>query len=150
MKSALKERHNERNELRRELQKAQADLEALRTAAPAARDDAREDREEDLLLPQESDGNQPLRVVEFPRNFQQTLGSVPRHVARGALAILGRLAGGEPAAFVGAVRLKACPSITRQRIGIDHRLLFRLLPDRVQVVDLISRQDLERRIKTLA
>ena len=60
-----------------------------------------------------------------------------------------RLAGGEAAAFVGAVRLKACPSITRQRIGIDHRLLFRLLPERVQVVDLIPRQDLERRIKTL-
>jgi hypothetical protein len=153
LKSALKERHNERNELRRELQKAQTDLELLRqkTAPPAARSDSREegDYEEDLLLPQESDGNQPMRVIEFPRNFGQTLSSMPRHVARGALSMLGRLAGGEPAAFVGAVRLKACPSITRQRIGIDHRLLFRLLPDRVQVVDLIPRQDLERRIKTL-
>lgn len=45
--------------------------------------------------------------------------------------------------------LKACPSITRQWIGIDHRLLFRLLPDRVQVVDSIPRQDLARRIRTL-
>ena len=63
--------------------------------------------------------------------------------------MLGRLAAGEASAFVGAIRLKACPSIMRQRIGIDHRLLFRLLPDRVQVVDLIPRQDLERRIKTL-
>jgi hypothetical protein len=29
------------------------------------------------------------------------------------------------------------------------RLLFRLLPDRVQVLDLINRRDLDRRIKTL-
>jgi hypothetical protein len=149
LKSALKERHNERNELRRELQKTQAALETLRqNDVPAApREEA--DHEEDLLLPQESDGNQPLRLLEFPRNFRDTLASCPRHVARGALAMLGRLAAGEPAAFVGAVRLKACPSITRARIGIDFRLLFRLLPDRVQVVDLIPRQDLERRIKTL-
>jgi len=153
LKSTLKERHNERNALRRELQKAQDDLEALRqrAAPPAGPGEEREetDHEEDLLLPPEFDSSQPLRLIEFPRGFQQTLAGVPRHVARGALAMLGRLAGGEPAAFVGAVRLKACPSITRQRIGIDHRLLFRLLPDRVQVVDLIPRQDLERKIKTL-
>jgi hypothetical protein len=47
------------------------------------------------------------------------------------------------------VRLKACPDILRWRVGIGFRLLVRLLPDRVQVVDLIPRQDLERRIKTL-
>jgi hypothetical protein len=154
LKSALKARHNERNTLRRELQKAHGDLESLRQkAAPAAaqvRAGHGADAEEDLLLPQEAAGNQPLRVIEFPRNFQQTLAGVPHHVARGALTMLGRLAAGEPAAFVGAVRLKACPSVTRQRIGIDHRLLFRLTSDRVQVVDLIPRQDLERRIKTLA
>ena len=55
-----------------------------------------------------------------------------------------------PAAFVGAVRLKSTPSVTRARIGSDFRSLFRLLPDRVQVVDLIPRQDLERRIKSLS
>jgi len=153
LKSTLKERHNERNELRRQLAKAHTDLETLRQnaapAAPGTGTASGADHEEDLLLTQESGGNQPVRLIEFPRNFHQTLAGVPRHVARGALAMLGRLAGGEAAAFVGAGRLKACPSLTRQRIGIDHRLLFRLLPDRVQVVDLIPRQDLERRIKTL-
>jgi hypothetical protein len=37
----------------------------------------------------------------------------------------------------------------RARVGIDHRLLFRLEPDCVQAVDLINRRDLEKRIKTL-
>jgi hypothetical protein len=65
------------------------------------------------------------------------------------MVMLGRLAGGDAAAFSGAKRLKSAPAIVRQRIGIDFRLLFRLLPDRIQVVDLITRQELERRIKTL-
>jgi hypothetical protein len=63
------------------------------------------------------------------------------------MVLLGRLAAGEPAAFTGIVRLRDCPETLRARLGIDHRLLFRLLPDSVQVVDLINRRDLESRIK---
>jgi hypothetical protein len=63
--------------------------------------------------------------------------------------MIGRLAGGDPAAFVGVVQLRDCPVVLRQRIGSEHRLLFRLLPDRVQVVDFINRRDLDRKIKAL-
>jgi hypothetical protein len=78
-------------------------------------------------------------------------------VARGVIPLLpssqvimiGRLAAGEPAAFVGALRLKATPNVMRQRIGINYRLLFRLWPGRLEVIDLINRKDLDRRIKTL-
>jgi hypothetical protein len=87
--------------------------------------------------------------VEFPHKFRETLDDLPRQAARAALAMIGRLAGGEPAAFAGVVQLKACHGVLRQRIGSEHRLLFRLLPDRVQVLDLINRRDLDRRIKTL-
>ena len=152
LKTALTERHNERNNLRRELQKAYTDLEQLRdTTAPVAdRSQAESDRrEDDLLLPEEMSGQQPVRAIECPLDFSQTLRRVPPSVARGTMAVLGRLAAGEPAAFMGAIRLKACPDILRRRVGIDFRLLFRLLPDRLQVVDLIPRQDLERKIKTL-
>jgi len=152
LKTALTERHNERNNLRRELQIAYTDLEQLRdTAAPVAdRAQAESDRrEDDLLLPEEMSGQQPVRAIECPPDFPQTLRRMPPSVARGTMAVLGRLAAGEPAAFIGAIRLKACPDILRRRVGIDFRLLFRLLPDRVQVVDLIPRQDLERKIKTL-
>ncbi len=154
LKSALKERHNERNELRRKLQTAHADLEVLRQqAAPRAHEGVGEhdgaESEESLFVPAEPFINQPVRVIEFPKRFQEGLVSLPKAVARGALTLLGRMAAGEPAAFVGVVRLKACHGIFRQRIGSDFRLLFRLHPDRVQVIDLIPRQDLLRRIKTL-
>ena len=87
--------------------------------------------------------------MEYPPRFRETLDELPRQAARGALAMLGRLAGGEPAAFVGVVQLKACHGVLRQRVGSEHRLLFRLLPDRVQAVDFINRRDLDRTIKRL-
>lgn len=154
LKSTLNERHTERNELRRELQKAHAELDLLHQKAPApvpkvepANDGA--DDEEALFLPSESFIHQPVRLIEFPKHFHEGLVSIPKAVARGTLTLLGRLAAGEPAAFVGVVRLKALPGVYRQRIGSEFRLLFRLLPHGVQVVDLVPRQDLLRRIKTL-
>ena len=146
MKSDLSARNDERAELRRKLGETYSELHALRkqtSTAPVSAD------AEDSLLGEEVSQTQPLRLLEFPKKFHDTLSSLPRQVARGALELLGRLAGGEPAAFVGVVRLKALPDTLRARIGIDHRLLFRLLPDSVQVVDLINRRDLERRIKSL-
>lgn len=151
LKTTLHERSTERVTLRRELEKARDDLETLRQSQPAtvpASDEGGE-AEAALYLPEQPAGNQPLRLLEFPPKFREALGELPRHVARAALALLGRLAGGEPAAFSGLVALRACPGILRQRIGSEHRLLFRLLPDRVQVVDLINRRDLDRRIKSL-
>ena len=151
LKSALKERHHERNDLRRELQKTHNDLETLRqNPAPVSADEAEiPDREDELLLPQNAPEVHPVRLIEFPKNFQQTLAAFPRHVARAAIIMTGRLASGEPAAFVGALRLKQLPNVMRQRIGSDYRLLFRLLPDYLQVIDLINRKDFDRRIKTL-
>ena len=151
LKTGLKERHNERNELRREFQKAHSDLESLRqNAAPPVEEDAKtSEREDELLLPQDAPEVHPVRVIEFPKGFQQTLAGFPRHVARAAVIMAGRLAGGEPAAFVGALRLKQTPNVMRQRIGSDYRLFFRLHPDRLEVVYLINRKDFHRRIKTL-
>lgn len=154
LRSTLNERHTERNELRRDLQKAHADLEGLRHKSPAtvptvatASDGSEE--EDALFLPGEPFIHQPVRLIEFPKRFHEGLASIPKAVARGTLTMLGRLAAGEPAAFVGVVRLKAVHGIYRQRIGSEFRLLFKLLPDRVQVLDLVPRQDLLRRIKTL-
>jgi hypothetical protein len=151
LKSTLIDRHHERNTLRRDLQKAQSDLETIRQNAPSSSTVEPEtlDREEEMLLPQETPEILPVRLIEFPKSFQQTLAGFPRHVARAAMIMIGRLAAGEPAAFVGALRLKVMPNIMRQRIGSDFRLLFRLHPDHLQVIDLINRKDLDRRLKTL-
>ena len=150
LKTALNERHLERNELRRELQKAQTDLETFRQNSPAnAAEQAEADREEESLLPQDAVDIHPVRLIDFPKGFHATLAAFPRHVARAAMVMIGRLAAGEPAAFVGALRLKQVTNVMRQRIGSDYRLFFRLHPDQLQVIDLINRKDLDRWVKTL-
>jgi len=51
--------------------------------------------------------------------------------------------------LVAALRLKQVTNVMRQRIGSDYRLLFHLHPDHLQVIDLINRKDLDRRLKTM-
>ena len=151
LKSSLKEHNDERTTLRNDLQRVQADLEALRHQSaekPAAHQDI-DTKENAHLSPAEDMGNQPVRLIEFPPRFQHTLDGLPRAIARQAMQTLGRIAAGEPHAFTQIVRLKALPKIFRIRLGIDHRMLFRLQPNAVQAVDIFPRQDLERRIKSL-
>ena len=76
-------------------------------------------------------------ALNFHATSPERLNDFPRHIARGAMSILGRLGGGDPAAFNGAKCIKGVPTVVRQRIGLDFRLLFRLLPDRIEVIDLI-------------
>ena len=153
LKGTLHERAEERLALRHELERARDDLEALRRGGSTAPTDTTSryvgEDEVSLYLPEQPAGNQPLRLAEYPPRFLETLEGLPRQAARTALALIGRLAGGEPAAFTGVVQLKACHGVLRQRIGSEHRLLFRLLPDRVQVLDLVNRRDLDRTIKRL-
>jgi hypothetical protein len=153
LEASIKEKNDERNTLEREVGALQTKVDGLEKRAqlttPAPENATGTDYEDDLLSSQEAEANHPLRLIEFPRNFHERLNDFPHHVARAAMVMLGRLAAGDPAAFNGAKRLKSRPNVVRQRIGIDFRLLFRLLPDRIQVIDLIPRQDFERKIKTL-
>jgi hypothetical protein len=153
LKELLKQRHSERNQLRRDLQKAMQDLESLRQkTAPATPETSAEtaDQEEDrLLLAAESLGTQPVRLPEFPKKFSETLAALPKPLGRAAITLIGRLAAGDPAAFVGSKRLKMNRDIFRQRVGAAHRLLFRLKPETLEVIALVNRCDLELTIKPL-
>jgi hypothetical protein len=151
LKTLLKERHNERNVLRRELKEAHAQIETLRQApaVPASTASA-EEAEDGLLDSVELQGKQPLRLPEFPRRFGELLAGLPAATARSCLGMTGRLAAGEASAFTGVKRLKALADVYRQRIGDHYRLLFRLHPGRLEILDLIHRRDLERKIRAMA
>ena len=150
LKTRLKERHNERNVLRRELESAQAQIQSLRQAPAAPASTANpEEAEEHLLDSAELQTKQPLRLPDFPRRFDDLLAGLPSAIARSCLSVSGRLAAGEASAFTGVKRLKALPDVYRQRIGEHYRLLFRLHPARLEIMDLIHRRDLERKIKLM-
>ncbi len=151
--ASLRAANEERTALRRQAMEAVSQIEAERARhpAPAAPSGAEDDSEDDstLTLPGGIESHQLPRPIDFPRRFHATLSQLPTQVGRAAMILIGRIAAGESAAFTGVVRLRATPDVLRVRIGRDHRLLFRLHPDRVEVVDLINRRDLDRRIEKL-
>jgi len=151
--ATLRAANEERTVLRRQAMEAvsQAEAERAKHPAPATTAEAEDDPEDDtaLTLPGGIDSHQLPRPIDFPRRFHATLSHLPTQIGRAAMILIGRIAAGESAAFTGVVRLRATPDVLRVRIGRDHRLLFRLHPDRVEVVDLINRRDLDRRIEKL-
>jgi hypothetical protein len=153
LKSALKERHTERNALRRELNEVLKETAELRESkarqGPDANAASEPDREDQALLAEETTALQPVRVPVFPGRFSQTLESFPGNVSRTVMTLIGRLAAGEPAAFVGMRRLRMRHEICRVRLAGDYRLLFRLQPGKLEILDLINRRDFEKWLKTL-
>lgn len=142
----------ERAQMREDQAAAYSELQELRKQQPAtanAAEAADQHDDEALLLPAMMESNHPLRLLEYPKKFHETLTALPRHVSRAAQVLLGRLSAGEPSAFVGIVALRARPDTLRLRVGSDHRLIFRLHAATLEVVDLINRRDLDRCVKGL-
>ena len=154
MKSMLKELHQERSSMREELLKTKQDLSRAHLSSSTQRIDYQEEVEDELddafTEPADFDNEiQPVRLLEFPRRFHDTLDRFPSPVARHAMQQLGRLAAGESAAFRGLVKLRGTSGHYRVRIGREHRLIFTLDAETLVVTDLINRRDLERRLKSL-
>jgi hypothetical protein len=152
LKADLNVRHTERNQLRRDLQKVTQELEAVRAqASRLAQTPPPEPPDDEGVSFQEVefDSNQPIRVPEYSKRFSEALLGVPKPVARTTMVLIGRLAAGQPAAFTGLKKLEANPQVLRQRVGADHRLLFRLTPQALQVLALVNRRELDRQIRNL-
>lgn len=143
----LKEWGAERVQLRHKVEVLEA--EAEKSAAETVKSPPEPEEDSEAGEEMEVSTNQPVRLIEFPDKFGERLAGFKPHVGRAALNFLGRIASGEKSAFAGVCPLKAYPSVLRKRLAGHHRLFFSLHPDRVQVVDLIARRDLDRRIKQL-
>lgn len=142
----------DRAQMRQEMAAAFSELETYRKQNPApahANEVTEAQEEESLVQPARLESHQPLRLLVYPKKFHESLTALPPQVGRAAQILLGRLAAGEPSAFVGIVALRARPDTLRVRVGGDHRMLFRLHATTLEVVDLINRRDLDRRVKGL-
>ena len=149
LREQLVERHAERNALRRQLSglRGQAD-DAPGDQEPAA--PAGEADDEDAgWVEDASPATHGIRIPTFASGFTASIDAHPERTVRAALALVGQLAAGTPAAFRGAKRLQHRRSIWRQKVGRNHRLLFRLDDDQLEVLALIHRQNLEKTLRTL-
>ena len=149
LKSLLKERGEERATLRRELEKLHEHVEILKSEKEANGTDASLPEMEEAGEPLEVSGQQPVRLIAFPKKFLETLAAFPQPVGRTAMQRLGRIASGEPTAFMDLVKIYDGEDLLRLRVAGDYRLLLQLFPERVQVVDVVNRKDLQRRLRTL-
>ncbi len=151
LKAELSQRHSERNQLRRQLDRTMKQLEALeaeRRAQESFEDHGADVERNDELL-EIPTGPLPLRIPVFGKRFRSSLEKAPETARRRAILVASRIAAGDPSALRGACRLQSDRELYRQRVGREHRLLFRLQEEELEAVELAPRRELERAIRDL-
>ena len=149
LKDTLKVEHDERNRALRDLRAAQDQLrrstrEMPASPAPKKSTDRGGDAEESASISVKWEP-QALRIPEYSAAFRESMRSHPRQASAAALAVVGRLAGGDPSIWKTVRALKMRPGTLRVRIAGDYRLLFEIGPaDSLRLVDFILRRDLDR------
>ena len=156
LQALIRERNAERADLRRQLADATAGkTDASATAAAAARRHANlgpedDDADDDVEALPAVTAKRALLFPEFTAGAKAALEAVPRNVATIAMRTIAALAAGEAAAW-GAI--KQAKDMRRQvlmaRIGIHHRLLFGTDDGALEVLDVVTRQNLLSTLKRL-
>ena len=155
LKSQLSQRHSERNQLRRQLERESKRIDLLEAARSSpARPDAEgagPEEEDDDAAAEPADTGVALafRIPVFSRRFRASLEGLPDPVRRRAVILASRIASGDEAALRGTKRLRLDRELYRQRVGREHRMIFRLHERELEAIDLVPRKDLERTIREL-
>ena len=153
LRSELSQRHAERNQLRRQLERTSKRVDVLEAErASAERPSAEDDASDDDSDAESDDANVTLsfRIPVFSRRFRSSAEAVPDPIRRRAVILTSRIAAGHEVAFRGTRRLRLDRDLYRQRVGREHRLIFRMHAQELEAVDLVPRKDLERTIRELS
>lgn len=149
LKDRIREGNEERRRLRSEVSQLAGRLEEERTRpqARSPRDGEPPDMQEVEL--DDPDERRTVLVPALSDAAAQQLRRLPKDVGSRALRLLGTLAGAEQSAWHGVKALRAAPGLLSARVGIHHRLLFRVDAEhgRLVVVHLVHRRELEETIR---
>ena len=144
MKGDLKDRHRERNALRRDLEATKERMAEL-VSVPEVEEPGAHDEDDDL--PEiDVTAAAKVRIPVFPDNFADRLREVPDATARAAMARLGELCAGYEHAFREVRPLRGFDGTWRVKVGRSYRLLFHPGDETLDVIDLVHRQQLEKRL----
>jgi len=152
LEALIREGNAERRDLRQKLQSAEeqqvkrgSEDHRSRRAAPEGGSET-DDGETEAIAP----GARATVLPRFDRRFADALADVPATVAAEAMRTVGALAAGDAFAWR---NVKQAKDMTRQvlmaRVGIHHRLLFRGEDGALDVLDLITREQLMTTLKRL-
>ena len=152
LKGLITESQKERSDLRVKLAQATFEIEKV-AAEQVSEQRERQPAEREILVEREElDAGIPSRwstlIPAFRNPAREAIRNAPAHLARQALQAAAALAAGDQAAWSGIKRLRAIPDVWSARIGLHHRLLFRIDADRslLEVTAFIPRRDLESTI----
>lgn len=154
LKAVLAESQEERRALRRELEAARAREEEEARARPTAEAERRredEDDEDEGPALEAPDERRPALVPLFSDAAAAAIRDADRALGRAALRVVSGVAGGDPQVWGQVKRLRRRADLCSARVGIHHRLLFRLQPARgeLEVVSFINRRELDATIRRL-
>lgn len=137
LEARIREGQLERAELRR---RAQEVLKHPTSITP--------ERDEDAEIAEEAGEEvtpRGLRVPVWSAKARDSLEKLPTKVASAAIAAAGALGAGRPEAWRHAKRLEGMHGLCSARVGIHHRLLFRMDEEGVlDVEEVVTREDLDR------
>jgi SEC-C motif len=137
LEGVIREGQAERAALRRELAALQAAATKLEPKKTVEDDD--DDDDGDELPP----GTRNVILPRFDRKFADSIADVPQPVAAEALRTVGVLASGDGFVWRGVKQAKdMVRPLLMSRVGIHHRLLFRVEDGVLDVLDLITRETL--------
>jgi hypothetical protein len=147
LEALIREGNAERRELRRQLATTAEATTATRHDAPAPV--AVEDND-DAVGESVVTGARPVTIPRFDRRAVDAFESVPAQVAAEAMRTIGTLAAGDVAAWRGVKQAKDMPrTVLMARVGIHHRLIVLSNGASLEVVDLVTREQLMTTLKRL-
>ncbi len=154
LKGLIAEGQKERSSLRVQLADAARKIELVHVSDGESAENKRAESTDDDGL--EDPVSEPPRrtgvlIPTFSASAHEAVRDAGPSLARQALRQTIALATDKPAAWVGIKRLRSCPDIWSARIGLHHRLLFRIdsARSRLEVAAFVARRDLELAIKRL-
>ncbi len=148
LQAMIREGNEERAALRRQLSSATKSTPSPQGSTPAVHqggDD--EDAVEDM--PAQASAK-PVMIPRFGPKAVAAFDAVPNHVAALAMRTIGELAAGDAAAWRAVKQAKDMPrQVLLGRIGIHYRILFRTDEDVLDVLDLVTRENLMTTLKRI-
>ncbi|HEY8429592.1 MAG TPA: SEC-C metal-binding domain-containing protein, partial [Sandaracinaceae bacterium] len=136
LEERIREGQRERAELRRRAE------EVAKRSSAVAESEAETELEEEAGEEVTPHG---LRVPVWSAKARDSLEKLPAKVAAAAIAAAGALGAGRPEAWRHAKRLEGMHGLCSARVGIHHRLLFRMDHEgELDVEEVVTREDLDR------
>ncbi len=148
LEAMIREGNAERRDLRKQLETA-ADESNARREGPRARRVTVEETDDDVADEIEV-GARNVTIPRFERRATDALADVPAAVASETMRTIGTLAAGDGFAWRGVKQAKdMARPVLMARVGIHHRLLFRIEDGALDVLDVITREQLLTTLKRL-